>query len=98
MYTIHILEPHKPQRHSLAFTGHLLRRQLQDLRDLRLLCVLDIVEADGGFVDKKFDEFGGLGGGGRFDEDGANADGLVELLVAGLYGIAWMEGWFCSEG
>lgn len=81
MYTVHILEPHKPQGHGLALPCDLLRRQLQDLRDFGLLGIFDVVKADGGLVDQDFDEFGGLGGGGGFDEDGADADGLVELLA-----------------
>lgn len=59
MQTADILKSNKSQRNLLSLR-HLFIRQLQNLCGLRLVCILDVVEADGGAVDEELDLFGTL--------------------------------------
>lgn len=79
MHTRDVLEPHKPQRDLLPLLD-LVVRELDDLRRVRLLRVLHVVEPERGPVDEELDRARTLAGlAGAADNNGLDTHGAHEL-------------------
>lgn len=79
MHTRDVLEPHKPQRDFLPLLD-LVVRELDDLRRVRLLRVLHVVEPERRPVDEQLDRARTLAGlAGAADNNGLDAHGAHEL-------------------
>ena len=81
METVHTLEPHKAQRDTLALRN-LVLSQIYDLCRFGVHRVFHITETYGRSIDEKLDETWLLCHNQAFDDDGAYADGLIELESA----------------
>ena len=79
MQAIYRLKPHKPQRNGLSLLQIFLRK-LYNLCYRGLCGILNVFKTNGRFVDRQFDLFRCFGDFDGFDDDGFDANGLVELL------------------
>lgn len=78
MKTIDRLESDKSENYVLS-RFYILWRQFQRLRHFRLLCIFDILKAQGRSVDQKFDRFGCLVWYRRVYGNGTDANRLIKL-------------------